>query len=1850
MFKLTSFRRQVSSVMSLAVLLSAFSGTHVNASQFMESPSIAAQSASVMSSAYSKIELAAASLKIAPSTTQTYTLTAYDSGGASTPIPADQVTWTADSSIGTISTSGVLTAPAVASGYVQGYVHASYEGLTTSTLVIVGNPVGVVLEDFESAVKNGKAALSAGRTVSDAVYAYTSTLDIVSSPVRFGNASAKLNYNYLGTPGAFGVFVSLLNSSGAAERPIVGTPKKIGVWVYGDPGKHTLRARLKAPGLIYADFTPTTGFKTNGWTYATATIPSGTSYKFLDVYLVEDKTDEKDAGSLIFDQLSLFYTDTTAFSLDIQGLAPIEVGQTTTASVYALRSGGSAPTLTTSGITYLSSQPDIAMVDSTGKVTGLNPGKTSIVAFKSDSDPAFSEVTVSPSTAPPIIPTKFELTSPSPIVEPGSTQAYTLTGYDANGNSVPTPASQVTWQADSSIGTISSSGVLTAAAVPSEFVQGYVHATYNGHTADQLVLVGNNIATVFEDFESLTKNGTTAISAGRTTSVTVPGTLPAGPESSIVNIATRPTAPVMYGNSSAKHSYDMTLSPSGTFGVYASLNNLDTGSEGRPFIGYPKQIGVWVYGDESTHYLRAQLKRIANDTVIDGKPINGALLNNTLVTVDFVPTTPGINWKGWRYVTANIPTEYEKISENPLVEKQISYRLMNMYVVEPNNTKKNESVVYYDHLSVFYTNTTTYGLDIQGLTPMQVGQTRSAQAFITKKDSTAPELTTSGVTYLSSRPDIATVDGNGQVTALKSGKTSIIALYADTQPAVYELTVSDMTPVVNTLELLGVPTIEASRTDSLLLRATYAGQTDKLNVTTDSASTITSSNTDVAIVENGKLRALSVGTSTITATFGGQTTSYLLTVIEPVLVLYKIQLANMQSLTIGDTHTANVNAIYNLLDLPQAPVSVTQGVTFKSSKEDVATIDASSGAITAVNVGVTLITATLGKKSATYSLVVNQAQSAPKREMRAAWVAAVENIDWPKKGIVNVEQQKQDFKNLLDRLAATGINAIITQVRPTSDALYPSTINPWSEWLTGTQGKDPGYDPLAFMIEEARKRNMEFHAWFNPYRISNDENMNKLAANSPAKLHPDWVVHYDGKMGYNPGIPAVKQYVIDSVMEVVKNYDIDGVHFDDYFYPYPVTGLNYPDSATFVQYGGNLNLGDWRRQNVDSLIQEISQEIKQEKPYVQFGISPFGIWRNKSDKVPNGSDTSASATESYNAIYADTLKWVQQGWIDYITPQLYWSIGNSAAYDKLVEWWQEQVKGRHVNLYTGNGIYKVGVDADSNWLDPEQIPNQIKYNRNYADVKGTMLFGATSLLSNPLGVKDTLQNSLFQYPALLPQLSWLDSVAPNALQTVATQSVSNGVQVSWNDAQTDTAYYVIYRAEGENAPDTNDPAYIFKQVRKQSGDAQSFVDTTAAASVTYTYIVTAVDRLHNESPASESKTITYIQPEADQQPSPSPGAGTGAGTATGNVQDIQLSDMQNTSETQVTVTVKPNVETIQLPANTASLIGGNKDLVLQLNNLSITIPSAVLASAESLISSNDSKAKLIFSVVPVTGEQLTALEGTSGDAYGANLKGAAVYRLTLTVQNADGTRTEIKQFAKPMSFTFTIPEGIDAAKAQVYYIADNGELTYVDSRLSSDKSTLTADISHFSTYGVFEFNKSYEDVANTHWAYKAVGELSRKLIVKGVDDHSFGPERSVTRAEFAALLVRALGLKEASTTSFQDVQASDWFAKEVAAALQAGIVTGMTNTTFNPNGTVSREQMAAMLVRAYLLQHPNANVQTGEATFTDISSVQEWAKIFVNQAAGLGLVTGREENVFAPAAILNRAESAQAIFNLLHLK
>ncbi|WP_254659925.1 family 10 glycosylhydrolase [Paenibacillus sp. KS1] len=362
--------------------------------------------------------------------------------------------------------------------------------------------------------------------------------------------------------------------------------------------------------------------------------------------------------------------------------------------------------------------------------------------------------------------------------------------------------------------------------------------------------------------------------------------------------------------------------------------------------------------------------------------------------------------------------------------------------------------------------------------------------------------------------------------------------------------------------------------------------------------------------------------------------------------------------------------------------------------------------------------------------------------MRGTWISTVYNIDWPqdpKKSGFNAERQKQQYTSMLDKLQKAGINAVFVQVRPTSDAFYPSKLLPWSEWLTGTQGKDPGYDPLKFMVEETHKRGMQFHAWFNPYRVSVQGDVSKLVNGHPAKEHPDWVVKHLNKLIYNPGVPEARQFVLDSIMEVVNNYDIDGVHLDDYFYPYGEDKESFKDNDTYERYNKVFNnKGDWRRNNVNEFVESLYKQIKSTKPNVQFGISPFGVWRNSSAD-PTGSTTKAGLS-SYDNLYADTRTWIKNHWIDYIAPQVYWHIGHKAAsYDTLVNWWVKETAGTGVELFIGHAAYKLADANETDWNSADVLIKQLEFNSRIDAVAGSIFFSAADLVRNTKQVSDKLQ-------------------------------------------------------------------------------------------------------------------------------------------------------------------------------------------------------------------------------------------------------------------------------------------------------------------------------------------------------------------------------------------------------------------------------------------------------------------------------------------------------------------------------
>ncbi|MEU6773920.1 family 10 glycosylhydrolase [Streptomyces sp. NPDC046759] len=355
-------------------------------------------------------------------------------------------------------------------------------------------------------------------------------------------------------------------------------------------------------------------------------------------------------------------------------------------------------------------------------------------------------------------------------------------------------------------------------------------------------------------------------------------------------------------------------------------------------------------------------------------------------------------------------------------------------------------------------------------------------------------------------------------------------------------------------------------------------------------------------------------------------------------------------------------------------------------------------------------------------------------EMRGVWLATVANRDWPSRPGLTAAAQRAELLAHLDRAARDRLNTVIFQVRPTADALWPSPYEPWSEYLTGTQGRSPGWDPLGTAVREAHARGLQLHAWFNPYRIANHTDLSRLAASHPARRHPDWAVPYGGKLYYNPGLPEVRAFVEKAMLDGVARYPVDAVHFDDYFYPYPVAGQTFDDDDAYERYGGDFSgRAAWRRDNINTLVRETAAGVKRIRPGTRFGISPFGVWRNASTDR-RGSKTQAGV-QTYDDLYADTRTWVRNHWIDYIVPQLYWNIGFAAAdYAKLVGWWAAVARGTRTRLYIGEALYKAGAAGQPPaWQDPAELSRHLTLAARHPQVRGHVFFAAEDVAADPIG-------------------------------------------------------------------------------------------------------------------------------------------------------------------------------------------------------------------------------------------------------------------------------------------------------------------------------------------------------------------------------------------------------------------------------------------------------------------------------------------------------------------------------------
>ncbi len=349
-------------------------------------------------------------------------------------------------------------------------------------------------------------------------------------------------------------------------------------------------------------------------------------------------------------------------------------------------------------------------------------------------------------------------------------------------------------------------------------------------------------------------------------------------------------------------------------------------------------------------------------------------------------------------------------------------------------------------------------------------------------------------------------------------------------------------------------------------------------------------------------------------------------------------------------------------------------------------------------------------------------------QLRAVWIATVENIDWPASRLLSADQQKASFTAMMETYRDAGFNAVFVQVRPCADAFWKSKYEPYSVYLTGTQGKDPGYEPLPFMIKEAHRCGLEFHAWLNPYRAVQNLKTNKLTADHITKKHPEWFLTYGNQKLFNPGLPEVWQYFTGIVTELVNNYDIDGIHLDDYFYPYRIAGKPFPDWQTYTLYGNGMNKEDWRRHNVDTVIHLLHDTIHKLKPWLPFGVSPFGVWRNKS-KDQLGSETRAGQT-NYDDLYADVRKWLQLGWTDYVVPQLYWETGHPVCdYETLLHWWADNSFGKPV--FVGHATYRQGEQGC--WAGTAEMEKQIALAEKHEHISGDVFYNSNSMERKPLG-------------------------------------------------------------------------------------------------------------------------------------------------------------------------------------------------------------------------------------------------------------------------------------------------------------------------------------------------------------------------------------------------------------------------------------------------------------------------------------------------------------------------------------
>ena len=476
-----------------------------------------------------------------------------------------------------------------------------------------------------------------------------------------------------------------------------------------------------------------------------------------------------------------------------------------------------------------------------------------------------------------------------------------------------------------------------------------------------------------------------------------------------------------------------------------------------------------------------------------------------------------------------------------------------------------------------------------------------------------------------------------------------------------------------------------------------------------------------------------------------------------------------------------------------------------------------------------------------------------KREFRGAWIQCV-NGQFMGMG---TRQMQETLTYQLDKLKACGVNAIIFQVRPECDALYESNIEPWSRFLTGRQGEPPSpyWDPLAWMVEQCHRRGMELHAWINPYRAKT-KTTRELARNHVAIRHPETVFAYDGQLILNPGLPENRDYICKVVADIVERYDIDGLHIDDYFYPYPVAGQTIPDDKEFAAYNNGIrDRGDWRRYNVNVFMKQLYETIHKVKPWVKFGVSPFGIYRNKKSAPTIGSNT--NGLQNYDDLYADVLMWVNNGWVDYCVPQLYWPIGHKAAdYETLIKWWNKYAGKRH--LYIGEDVERTAKSADLHNRNVNQLPAKRKLHDEMGNVNGTVLWYAKAVVDNVGNYGSLLEKVYWKYPAFVPTMPYIDGKAPKRVRKMKILNMGGRPVLFWKAPKgkgwkNEAVKYVVYKFVGGERDDISNPSHI---VAVTTDEFYEIPASDIQPGVKVSYVVTALDRMSNES-KPRKETIKY---------------------------------------------------------------------------------------------------------------------------------------------------------------------------------------------------------------------------------------------------------------------------------------------------------------------------------------------------------------------------------------------------------